>query len=164
MSASENLAEPGTVARVSLGLLLAVGLARTAALLIGNGVSVAGFAVAGSSRPLTLALTGTKVWIVVVDVLTVYLVTRLLARESRSLTPLLTPRPVATNLLRAVAAVVIVYLALRLGSFAGNLLVYYGAPLRSDTVTPPVWLGVIRLLVTPITIAVAEETLYRGYL
>lgn len=162
MSATST--EPSSVARISLGVLLAVGLARTVALLIGNGISVAGFALAGSARPLTLALTGTKVWIVVVDVLTVYLVTRLLSRESRSLTPLLDPRPVPTTVLRVMATVVIVYLALRLGSFAGNLLVYYGAPPRSDTVTPPVWLGLVRLVVTPVTVAVAEESLYRGYL
>jgi uncharacterized protein len=164
MASTQDPADQTVVAAVSLGVLVAVGLVRTAALLVANGISWAGFALAGSGRPLTLALTGTKVWIVVVDVLTIYLLTRLLAREGRSLTPLLTPRPVVTTVLRALAGVVVVFLALRLGSFAANLLVYYGAPPRSDTVMPPVWLGVVRLVVTPVTIAVAEESLYRGYL
>ncbi len=164
MASSEGSPGPSPVARVSLGVLVVVGLSRTVALLAGNGISLLGFRLAGSGRPLTLTLSGTKVWIVVVDVLTIYLLVRLLAREGRSLTPMLTPRPVVTTVLRAIGGVVIVYLALGLGSFASNLLVYYGAPPAFDTVTPPVWLGVVRLALAPVTIAVAEETLYRGYL
>jgi hypothetical protein len=143
---------------------VAIGLARTVALTITNGISVLGFTLAGSSRPLTLALAGTKVWIVLVDVLTVYLVVKLLAREGDSLTPLLAPRPIARNLLRALGGVVIVYFAFYFGGFAGNLFIYYGAPPAIDSVMPPVWLGLVRLVVVPITIAVAEEMLFRGYL
>lgn len=147
-----------------MGLLVAIGLARTVALVLTDGITVMGFTLAGSSRPLTLALTGTKVWIVVVDVLTVFLVMKLLAREGSSLAPLLTPRPVGRNLLRSLAGLVIVYFAFYFGGFAGTFLVYYGAPPVTDSVTPPVWLGLVRLLIVPITVAVAEETLFRGYL
>jgi membrane protease YdiL (CAAX protease family) len=63
-----------------------------------------------------------------------------------------------------VGALVIVYLAFAFGGFAGNLLIYYGAPPASAVVQPPVWLGLVRLIIVPITVAVAEETLYRGYL
>ena len=58
----------------------------------------------------------------------------------------------------------IVYIAFVFGSFAGNLLIYYGARTIPESVTPPIWLGLVRLLIVPITVAVAEETLYRGYL
>ena len=164
MASTEKSAEPSAAAKLSLGLLVAIGLVRTVALALANGISFLGFTLAGSERPLTLALAGTKVWIVLVDVLTVYLVVRLLAREGASLTPLLTPRPIAKNLLRALGGIVIVYIALGLGTFAGNLLIYYGAAPASAIVTPPLWLGLVRMIIVPITVAVAEETLYRGYL
>jgi membrane protease YdiL (CAAX protease family) len=164
MASTEKSAEPSAAAKLSLGLLVAIGLVRTVALALANGISFLGFTLAGSARPVTLALAGTKVWIVLVDVLTVYLVVRLLARERASLTPLLTPRPIAKNLLRALGALVIVYIAFVFGSFAGNLLIYYGARTIPESVTPPIWLGLVRLLIVPITVAVAEETLYRGYL
>jgi membrane protease YdiL (CAAX protease family) len=99
-----------------------------------------------------------------VDVLTVYLVIKLLAREGSSLTPLLSPRPVGPNLLRGLGALIVVYFAFYFGGFAGNLLIYYGAPSVSDTVTPSVWLALLRLIVVPVTVAVAEESLFRGYL
>ena len=164
MTSTEKSAEPSAVAKLSLGLLIGIGLLRTVALALTNGISFLGFTLAGSTRPLTLALAGTKVWIVLVDVLTVYVVVKLLAREGASLAPLLTPRPIGTNLLRALGGLVIIYLALRVGSFAANLLIYYGAPPSFASVTPPVWVGLLRLLIVPITVAVAEETLYRGYL
>jgi uncharacterized protein len=164
MTSTEKSADPSAVARLSLGLLMGIGLLRTVALALTNGISFLGFTLAGSARPLTLALAGTKVWIVAVDVLTVVLVMKLLARENTSLAPLLTPRPVGKNLLRALGALVIVYIAFVFGSFAGNLLIYYGARTIPESVTPPIWLGLVRLLIVPITVAVAEETLYRGYL
>ena len=164
MASTEKSAEPPAVAKLSLGLLVAIGLVRTVALALGNGISVGAFALAGSTRPLTLTLAGTKVWIVIVDVLTVYLVIKLLQREGASLTPLLTPQPVAKNLLRALGGLVIVYFAFYFGGFAGNLLIYYGATPAADVVRLPVALGVVRLVLVPITVAVAEETLFRGYL
>jgi len=164
MASTDKSAEPSTVAKLSLGLLVAIGLVRTVALALTNGISFVGFSVAGSTRPLTLALAGTKIWIVAVDVLTVFLVMKLLEREGTSLAPLLSPQPVGRNLLRALGALVIVYFAFYFGGFAGNLLIYYGAPPASDPVTPPLWLGLARLIVVPITVAVAEETLFRGYL
>lgn len=164
MTSTEKPADPSAVAKLSLGLLLAIGLMRTVALALTNGVAFLGFTLAGSTRPLTVTLAGTKDWIVVVDVLTVFLVMKLLEREGRSLTPLLAPNPLGRNLLRALGALVIVYIALYFGSFAGNLLVYYGAPPVPEPVVPPVWVAVIRLVIVPVTVAVAEETLYRGYL
>ena len=59
MASSEKSAEPSAVAKLSLGLLVAIGLVRTVALALGNGISLGAFALAGSSRPLTLTLAGT---------------------------------------------------------------------------------------------------------
>jgi hypothetical protein len=164
MTSTDKPADVSAVARLSLGLLVAIGLVRTVALALTNGIALLGFTLAGSTRPLTVTLAGTKVWIVIVDVLTVYIVMRLLARENATLAPLLTPRPVALNLLKALGGLVIVYVALFFGGFAANLLVYFGAPPVTETVIPPVWVAVIRLVIVPVTVAVAEETLYRGYL
>lgn len=164
MASTEKSAAPTAVAKLSLGLLVAIGLVRTVALALGNGISWGAFTLAGSTRPMAVTLAGTKVWIVLVDVLTVYLVIKLLQREDASLAPLLTPQPVAKNLLRALGGLVLVYYAFYVGAVASNLLVYYGSPPTSDGVTLPVALGVVRLVLVPITIAVAEETLFRGYL
>jgi uncharacterized protein len=164
MTSTEKSADPAAVARISLGVLIAIGLLRTLALALTNGISFLGFSLAGSTRPLTLALAGTKVWIIAVDVLTVLLVIKLLARENTTLAPLLTPRPVGKNLIKALVALVIVYIAFVFGSYAGNLLIYYGSRTIPESVAPPVWVGLLRLFIVPITVTVAEETLYRGYL
>lgn len=164
MASTEKSALPPAIARLSLGLLVAIGLVRTVALALGNGISLGAFTLAGSTRPLAVTLAGTKVWIVIVDVLTVYLVIKLLRREGASLTPLLTPDPIAKNLLRALGGLVIVYFAFYFGGFAGNFLIYYGANPTADVVRLPVALAVVRLILVPITVAVAEETLFRGYL
>ena len=127
-------------------------------------VTALGFVLAGNPRPWTLATAGSKVWLVAIDVVTVLLVARLLTREGSSVRDLLDPKPYGKNLLYAVAALVVVFLALSVGAFIGNFLIYYGAPTPSDTIDPPVWIGVLRAVFAPITIAVAEESLFRGYL
>jgi membrane protease YdiL (CAAX protease family) len=152
------------VAKLTLGFLVAVGLVRTVLLGTTGGITALGFTLAGSARPWTLAAAGSKVWLIAIDVVTVLLVARLLTRESSSLRDLLEPRPYGKNLLYAIAALVVIYLALALGGFIGNFLIYYGAPTATDTVDPPVWIGVLRAVVAPITVAVAEESLFRGYL
>jgi membrane protease YdiL (CAAX protease family) len=152
------------VAKLTLGLLLAVGVVRTALLAATGSVTALGFTVAGSTRPLTLAAAGSKFWLVAIDVATVLLVARLLMREGSSIRDLLNPRPIGKNILYALAGIVVVYLALAVGGFIGNFLIYYGAPTQTETVDPPVWAGVLLAVVAPITVAVAEESLFRGYL
>jgi membrane protease YdiL (CAAX protease family) len=125
---------------------------------------VLGFVLAGNPRPWTLASAGSKGWLIAIDVVTVLLVARLLRREGSSVRDLLDPKPYGKNVLYAVAALVVVFLALSVGAFIGNFLIYYGAPTSTDTVDPPVWIGVLRAVLAPITIAVAEESLFRGYL
>jgi membrane protease YdiL (CAAX protease family) len=164
MASTEESAAPSAIAKVSLGLLIAIGLARTAMLVVGNGLSLWGFTLAGNPRALAITLAGTKVWIFVVDALTIYLVIMLLRREGESLKPLFDPRPIARNLLLALGGLVIVYFAFFFGGYAGNQLNYYGAAQGGDAVPLPVPLAVVRLVLVPITIAVAEESLFRGYL
>lgn len=164
MAQTDTPEEALPVAKLTLGFLLALGLVRTVLLAATGSVTALGFMVAGSARPWTLAEAGSKVWLIAIDVLTVLLVARLLTRERSSLRDLLEPRPYAKNVLYALVGVVAIYLALALGGFFGNFLIYYGAPTVTDTVHPPVWIGILRAVVAPITVAVAEEALFRGYL
>jgi len=152
------------VAKLSLGFLIVVGLVRTILLGATGGITALGFTLAGSARPLTLAAAGSNVWLVAIDVVTVLLVARLLTRDGASIRDLLNPRPFGKNVLYALAGLVVMSIALRLGSFVGNFLIYYGAPTQSETIVPPVWIGVVRAVIAPITVAVAEESLFRGYL
>lgn len=164
MAPIEKTADSAAVAKIALGSLLAIGLVRTVALLLTNGISLLGLTLAGSQRPLTYTISGTKIWIVVVDVLTVLLVIKLMAREDTSPIPLLDPRPIGKTLLMTMGTVIIVYFGFGVGFFAGNLLIYYGVPPVTITVAPQVWVGLIRLIIVPITVAIAEEALFRGYL
>jgi membrane protease YdiL (CAAX protease family) len=164
MTSPEKSADLSAVATLPLGLLIGIGLLRTAALALTNGVSFLGFTLAGSARPLTMAAAGSNVWLVAIDVVTVLLVARLLTRDGASIRDLLNPRPFGKNVLYALAGLAVMLIALRLGSFVGNFLIYYGAPTQSETIVPPVWIGVVRAVIAPITVAVAEESLFRGYL
>jgi membrane protease YdiL (CAAX protease family) len=49
--------------------------------------------------------------------------------------------------------------------FAANLLVFGGAPPASTTSAPsvPLWVGLVAVLIAPLTIALSEEAVYRGY-
>jgi membrane protease YdiL (CAAX protease family) len=152
------------VAKLTLGFLVAVGLVRTALLAATGSATALGFTVAGSVRPWTLAAAGSKVWLVAIDIVTVLLVARLLVREGTSIRTLLDPRPYVANVLYALAGVVVMFLALAIGSFIGNFLIYYGAPTVTEAVDPPLWVGIVLAVVAPITVAVAEESLFRGYL
>jgi len=152
------------VAKLTLGFLLAVGLVRTVLLAATSSATALGFTVAGNTRPWTLAAAGSKVWLVAIDVVTVLLVARLLMRDGTSIRDLLNPRPYGKNVLYALAGVAVVFLALAVGGFIGNFLIYYGAPTVTEAVDPPVWVGIVLAVIAPVTVAVAEESLFRGYL
>lgn len=164
MASTDTSAGTPLVAKLGLGLLLVIGLVRTVLLGATGGITLVGATIAGSPHPATVAVAGAKVWLVGIDVLTVLLVARLLTRESRSIRELYAWPTVGRSVLYVLVGVVAVFFALSLGSFVGNFLIYYGAPTATDTVVPPIWLGVVRAVLTPITVAVAEETLFRGYL
>lgn len=50
-------------------------------------------------------------------------------------------------------------------NFAANLLVYGGAPPAPSAAAPsvPLWVGLVAVLVAPLSIALSEEAVYRGY-
>jgi len=164
MASTDTSSGAFPVAKLSLGFLIVVGLVRTLLLGATGGITALGFTLVGNARPLTLAAAGSNVWLVAIDVVTVLLVARLLTRDGASIRDLLNPRPFGKNVLYALAGLAVVFIALRLGSFVGNFLIYYGAPTQSETIVPPVWIGVVRAVIAPITVAVAEESLFRGYL
>ena len=153
----------GTV--VPMGLLIALGLLRTVLLLATDGLSWLGFRSGGSSDPLAYALLSSNVWIVAVDSVTLLVVARLLTRERSSLRRLLAPRPLGKNLLWGLLTFVILLVAFVVATYIANLTVYQGSPpVGAGSFRPPLWYGLWAVLVMPATIALAEETLYRGYL
>jgi membrane protease YdiL (CAAX protease family) len=110
-------------------------------------------------------LLSSNVWIVAVDIVTLVVVARLLTREGGSLRRLLGTRPVGKNLLWGLLAFVILLVAFVVATYVANLSVYQGPPpVRATTIRPPLWYGLWAILVMPATIALAEESLYRGYL
>jgi len=164
MASTDTSPRAFPAAELSFGFLIVVGLVRTILLGATGGITALGFTLVGNARPLTLAAAGSKVWLVAIDVVTVLLVARLLTRDGASIRDLLNPPPFGKNVLYALAGLAVMFIALRLGSIVGNFLIYYGAPTQSETIVPPVWIGVVRAVIAPITVAVAEESLFRGYL
>ena len=103
-----------------------------------------------------------NVVIIMVDVVTLALVHRLLRAEGRGLADLLRFRgaDVGWGLLCGL----IVLVAWMPASFIGNLIAYQGAPPASSYPSVPLWLGLLSVTIMPVTIGLAEEALYRGYL
>lgn len=103
-----------------------------------------------------------NVLIVVIDVVTLVLVHRLLRAEGRGLTDLLSFRgaDVGWGLLCGL----IVLVAWVPAFLIGNLVAYQGAPPASSYPPVPLWIGVLSVTIMPVTIGLAEEALYRGYL
>lgn len=138
---------------VPLGRLALAALARGGAILL-----------AGAA----LAASGSLIWIspatVLIDVLTLAMLALLMRREGRSLADLYRPfllRDIGWGLLAFVGTVVVWFVA----SFIGNLIAYHGAPpMGAMSARLPMWAGLLCFAVMPLTIALAEEGLYRGYL
>ncbi len=140
-------------------LLAALLLLRTVLILLGDAV------LAVLPGPFTDSLLYANVAVVVVDVVTLAVLALLLRRAGRSLRDLLRPFRVGRDLglgLLLGLGLVVVFLA---ASFLANLVVYQGPPpMGGSGVDVPLWLGLWSLLLMPVTVAVAEECLYRGYL
>lgn len=60
----------------------------------------------------------------------------------------------------------IVAIGFFIATYIGNLIVYQGPPPVGVGVTPqvPLWIALWSIVVLPVTVAIAEELLYRGYL
>ena len=120
---------------------------------------VLGVALAAAGRPLLWM----NVLIIPVDVVTLLLVHRLLRAEGRGLADLLRPvrgGDIAWGLLCGL----IVVLAWFPASFIAGLVAYRGPMPTAAYQSVPLWIALVGVTIMPVTIGLAEETLYRGYL
>ncbi|MGD7789032.1 CPBP family intramembrane glutamic endopeptidase [Propionibacteriaceae bacterium Y1700] len=140
--------------------LLVVGVLLLRTILL---FAAGGLALRTSAAPAGEVMAFANLWIVPVDLISICVVWWLLRRSGRSLGDLtgrFRGRDVAWGLL----VLVIGTIALQGGGYLGNLIVFGGPPPVDDSLpAPPVWLGLWSLLLMPITIAVAEELVYRGF-
>lgn len=147
-----------TLSRPTLAaLLLIAALAmRTVLLFAGNALLTP---LLGSYEQ---ALLYSGITIVVVDLITIVVAVRLLHRQGRTARAVIGVRLRDTGW--ALLCFVIVTVAFVVFTFLGNLIAYQGAPpVGATTDGPPLWFGLWCLLVMPVTIALAEELLYRGW-
>lgn len=150
----------------SLIVLVALLFLRLALLLAGAGVAPALVSATGTRYVAEWVALSSNLSVVVVDVLTLIVVARLLVGEGGSLRSLIggfRGSDLGWGALIGLALLIV----LAIGQFGGNLLVYGGAP-PMGSIDPgfriPLWFGLWCLVVLPITVALAEEVLYRGFL
>lgn len=105
-----------------------------------------------------------NVVIVGVDLATVLVVALLLRRRGGGLRRFLGPLVPRRDLPFAGITMFALFLGLGAGTFVGNAVVYAGAPpLTASSDSVPLWVGLWSLVVMPVTVAIAEEALYRGW-
>ena len=132
-------------------------LMRTVLLFVGTGV-VLPFVGWIYNRALLWA----NVTVVIVDVITLLVLSRLLARQDRRLRDLLAPSWSGTAW--GLLAFIILQIGFSASTFIGILVAYQRDPPASGVLHGvPAWMGWWALLAMPVTIALAEEGLYRGY-
>ena len=118
-----------------------------------------GAALAAAGRPLLWM----NVLIIPIDVVTLLLVHRLLRAEGRGLADLL--RPVrGGDLAWGLLCGLIVVLAWFPASFIAGLVAYRGPMPTAAHQSVPLWIALVSVTIMPVTIGLAEEALYRGYL
>lgn len=161
-STTESPLIGGTTRRPALVLIVGLLLLRTVLLFLGDGITYG--IVSASGADFGSALMYTNVTIVAVDILSVLAVIALLRRDGRTLGDLIGRVRVGVDAAWGLLVFVIAYLALIIGTFVGNLIIFQGPPPSSGAAfAPPMWLGLWSLIVMPATVAVAEELVYRGY-
>lgn len=146
-----------TTARASVGWPILIGALLMRLILLFAGKAILTPLLGSYNR----ALTFTSVTIVAVDLITIAVAARLLRRQGRSLREVIDARWRDAGW--ALLCLVILAAAFLIAMFIGNLVAYQGPPALGDPLNPPLWLGVWALVVMPVTIAIAEELLYRGW-
>lgn len=152
------------LSRPTLTLLVALLLLRTVLLLAGAGIS--GAVTAGIPHAAEWLTIAGNLFVVPVDLITLAVVAWAIRREGGTPASLLgrfRPSDLGWGALIGLGLLV----ALFVGTFAGNLIVYQGPPPMGSfdpTFRTPLWFGLWCLMVAPLTIAFAEELLYRAYL
>lgn len=150
---------------VSIALLFGLLMLRTVLLLVGDGAS---YGIARAFDPdATLAgvLLYANVFVVAVDIITLAVLVAVLRREGTTLRSLI-GRFRFSDLAWGLLLFVIVGIGFVIATYIGNLIVYQGPP-PVDAGSPPyvpLWIALWSIVVLPVTVAIAEELLYRGYL
>lgn len=110
-----------------------------------------------------LSLIYANALVVVVDLAALAVVALAMRAEGGSLIELF--RPIRwIDLAWGALMLIILLIGFLISNFAANLIVYGGAPpLPSGLPSVPLWVGLVAVLIAPLTIAVSEEALYRGY-
>jgi membrane protease YdiL (CAAX protease family) len=105
-----------------------------------------------------------NVVIVAVDMATIAAIVVLIRRQQGNLRSFLGPFCARRDLPVAGLTMFGLFIGLTLGAFIGNAIIYAGPPpMLNGPAAVPIWLGVWSILVMPITVAIAEELLYRGW-
>lgn len=141
---------------VLLGLLAL----RTVLLFAGDGVVAALARLTG--HDVGDAMVYANVSVVVVDVVTLAVMAQVLRRRHRTLRDAFGAVRLRRDLLVALPVTLLLLVAFVVASYAANLAVFHGAPPLEASPRVPLWLGVWSITVMPVTVAVAEELLYRG--
>lgn len=154
-----------TIRKVPILMVLGLLLMRTVLLLLGDGVS---FGIAQAFNPdATVAgvLLYSNVVVVGVDIITLLTLVAVLHREGKTLRSLL-DRFRFIDLVWGLLLFVITIVGFFIATYIGNLIVYRGPPPVESGSIPnvPLWLALWTIVIMPVTVAIAEETLYRGYL
>ena len=97
------------------------------------------------------------------DVITLVVLARILRRRGARLRDAMHgPIRLGRDLLLALPITLLLAVAFLAATFLANLAVYGGAPPAGPPVSVPLWLAIWSITVMPVTVALAEETLYRG--
>lgn len=152
------------VARTGALVLAGLLLLRFVAVLLGDGVSYGLFRLLGTTpEPWLAAVLASNVHVVVLaDMATLAVLADLLRREGRRLRDLLGPVALGGTAWRSVVA----FVALQVAFVVGGAVAYaVTGPAAATAAFPaiPLWFGLWSIAVLPVTVAVAEEFLYRGF-
>lgn len=143
-----------------VAVLAALLIMRTALILLGD--VILDLLVPG---PLSAALLYANVTIVLVDVVTIVVLVGLLRRAGVRFTDLIGRIRFWRDLSWGVLAFVLLMITFALVGYLGYVVTTPGAPQPvPNSYEVPLWLGIWSITLMPITIAVAEECLYRGWL
>jgi membrane protease YdiL (CAAX protease family) len=105
-----------------------------------------------------------NVVIVGVDIATIAVTGRLIRKSHGSVRRFVGRFVARRDIPLAGVTMFVLFVSLSLGTLVGNALVFAGPPPASPSdVQVPLWLGLWSLLVMPVTVALAEELLYRGW-
>ncbi len=167
-SSAPNAPErPGAIdglADLRLPALLLVGLLlfRTAALFLGDGVIALVARLTG--QDVLNAMMYANVTIVAVDIATLALLAWVLRRRHLALRAAVGPIRLRRDLLLGLPIALLLIVAFVMASYVADFTVYGGPPPAESTGAVPLWLGLWSITIMPVTVAVAEEILYRGVL